>query len=186
MKMLSKVFIAVLPLVVMVGCGTAPKSSGTTAAETAGQAPPAATETVEAVDQGAVTTAMPEEMGFVGDPLDDPSSLLAKRVIYFDFDKSDVKSEFRDIIAAHAGYLADHPNASIVLEGHADERGSREYNMGLGERRANSVSRFLRVQGANGGQLEMVSYGEERPVAMGHDEASWRLNRRVEIIYQGR
>lgn len=184
MKMLSKVFIAVLPLAVMVGCGTTPKSSAPTAADTMGAAP--MVETAEAEEQGAVATGVASQTGFAGDPLDDPSSLLAKRVIYFDFDKSDIKGDFRDIIAAHAGYLAGHPGVKIVLEGHADERGSREYNMGLAERRANAVSRFLKVQGASGRQMDAVSYGEERPVAMGHDEASWRLNRRVEILYKGR
>jgi len=122
---------------------------------------------------------------FSGERLDDPASILAKRVIYFDFDRSDIKDEFRNVIKAHASYLANHPNASVVLEGHADERGSREYNIGLGERRANAVRRFLSLQGASSSQLEAISYGEERPVAFGHDESSWQLNRRVEIVYQG-
>ncbi|MFQ5470417.1 MAG: peptidoglycan-associated lipoprotein Pal [Gammaproteobacteria bacterium] len=119
------------------------------------------------------------------DPLQDPASPLSKRVIYFDFDQSEIKPEFQSIIQAHATYMAEHPGVSAVLEGHADERGSREYNVGLGERRANAVSRFLSLQGASSSQIETVSYGEERPVAFGHDEDSWRLNRRVEIIYQG-
>jgi len=112
-----------------------------------------------------------------------PSNLLNTRVIYFDFDRSKVRAEFNDVIAAHAEYLANNPGAMMKLEGHADERGSREYNIGLGERRGNSVVRHLGIQGASRGQLDVVSYGEERPASMGHDETSWQLNRRVEIIY---
>jgi peptidoglycan-associated lipoprotein len=112
-----------------------------------------------------------------------PSNLLNTRVIYFDFDRSKVRAEFNDVIAAHAEYLANNPGAMMKLEGHADERGSREYNIGLGERRGNSVARHLGLQGASRGQLDVVSYGEERPASMGHDKASWQLNRRVEIIY---
>ena len=118
------------------------------------------------------------------DPLQDPTSPLAKRVIYFDFDKSDIKSEYRPILQAHAEYLSAHPRVHVRLEGHADERGTREYNIGLGERRANSVRAYLTLQGVSASQIETISYGEERPVAMGHDESSWRLNRRVEIVYQ--
>jgi len=112
-----------------------------------------------------------------------PANLLNTRVIYFDFDRSKVRAEFNDVIAAHAEYLANNPGAMMKLEGHADERGSREYNIGLGERRGNSVARHLGLQGASRGQLEVVSYGEERPASLGHDETSWQLNRRVEIIY---
>ena len=183
MKMLSKLLIAIIPVAVMIGCATTPAPSKT---ESSGAAQQAAPAVAPAPAAEAESMAAPEETGFMGDPLDDPNSLLAKRVIYFDFDKSDIRAEFRDIISAHAGYLADHPGVKVVLEGHADERGTREYNMGLGERRATSVSRMLSVQGASSRQIETVSYGEERPVAMGHDEASWRLNRRVEIVYQGR
>jgi len=109
--------------------------------------------------------------------------LLAKRIIYFDFDNSEIKGEGTDIVAAHAKYLAAHSNAHIRLEGHADERGSREYNIGLGERRAQSVRRALLLQGASDGQITTVSYGAERPAVAGHDEAAWAKNRRVEIVY---
>ena len=102
---------------------------------------------------------------------------------YFDFDTSEIKQEARDVLVAHAQFLANNPRQNVRLEGHADERGSREYNIGLGERRGNSVARHLGLQGASRGQLDVVSYGEERPASMGHDETSWQLNRRVEIIY---
>ncbi len=130
------------------------------------------------------TMAAPGDGRFVGSPLDDPSSLLSKRVIYFDFDRAEIKVEFRDIIRAHAEYLVSNPRTRIVLEGHTDERGTREYNMGLGERRSNAVRSMLTLQGVTPGQVETVSYGEERPVALGNDEESWRLNRRVEIVYR--
>ncbi len=108
---------------------------------------------------------------------------LAKRIVYFDFDNSEIKGEGTDIVAAHAKYLSSNPSARVRLEGHTDERGSREYNVGLGERRAQSVRRALMLQGASDGQISTVSYGEERPAEAGHDEAAWAKNRRVEIIY---
>jgi peptidoglycan-associated lipoprotein len=117
---------------------------------------------------------------------DNPESLLSKRVIYFDFDKSEVKSEYRTIVAAHAAYVSAHRSARVTLEGHADERGTREYNLGLGERRGNAVSGLLSAAGAMGSQLDTVSYGEERPVCRVSDEGCWSQNRRVEIVYTAR
>ena len=111
-------------------------------------------------------------------------SLLSKRVIYFDFDKSNVKAEYRGIIAAHAAYLAAHSSARITLEGHADERGTREYNVALAERRAQAVKQLMLYEGAGNDQISIISYGEEKPVAFGHDDESMSLNRRVEIVYQ--
>jgi peptidoglycan-associated lipoprotein len=111
------------------------------------------------------------------------AGLLAKRVVYFDFDSSEIKGEGTDIVGAHAKYLANNPTARVRLEGHTDDRGSREYNIGLGERRAQSVRRALLLQGATEAQLSTVSYGAERPAVAGHDEAAWAKNRRVEIVY---
>jgi len=111
------------------------------------------------------------------------AGLLAKRTVYFDFDSSEIKGEGTDIVAAHAKYLASNPGTRVRLEGHTDERGSREYNIGLGERRAQSVRRALLLQGAADAQTSTVSYGEERPAVAGHDEAAWAKNRRVEIVY---
>jgi peptidoglycan-associated lipoprotein len=111
------------------------------------------------------------------------AGLLAKRTVYFDFDSSEIKGEGTDIVAAHAKYLAANPSTRVRLEGHTDERGSREYNIGLGERRAQAVRRALLLQGAADTQLSTVSYGEERPAVPGHDEAAWAKNRRVEIVY---
>jgi peptidoglycan-associated lipoprotein len=109
--------------------------------------------------------------------------LLIKRIVYFDFDSSEIKGEGTDIVAAHAKYLAAHGATRVRLEGHTDERGSREYNVGLGERRAQAVRRALLLQGASEAQISTVSYGEERPAVAGHDEAAWAKNRRVEIVY---
>lgn len=104
-------------------------------------------------------------------------------VIYFDFDQSDLRAEYADVLQAHANNLATDSRAQIRLEGHADERGSREYNIGLGERRSQAVRRLLLIQGASADQISTVSFGEERPAAFGSDEESWQLNRRVEIKY---
>ena len=109
---------------------------------------------------------------------------LRELVIYFDYDEADIKPEFNAMLQAHGRNLAANPNMQVRLEGHADERGSREYNIGLGERRAQAVRRILQLQGAGAQQLTTVSYGEERPAASGSDEESWRLNRRVELVYR--
>ncbi|OGT35405.1 MAG: peptidoglycan-associated lipoprotein [Gammaproteobacteria bacterium RBG_16_51_14] len=136
-----------------------------------------------ATDQGAQAYGADADAGAKASALDDPSSPLSVRVIYFDYDSSDIRSEFRPTIEAHAGYLAANSSVIVTLEGHADERGSREYNLALGERRAQSVKRQLVLLGASAGQIRLVSYGEERPAIEGHDEASWQQNRRVEILY---
>ncbi len=109
---------------------------------------------------------------------------LSRLVIYFDFDRSEIRSDFNDMLRAHGAFLADNGDRAVRLEGHADERGSREYNIGLGEQRAQAVRRVLMLQGASGDQLATVSYGEERPAAFGSDENSYSLNRRVELVYR--
>ena len=103
--------------------------------------------------------------------------------VHFEFDSSAIDSESRALIEAHAAYLAARPDVSLSLEGHADERGTREYNLALGERRGQAVRRMLRLLGINSQRLTAQSYGEENPVATGHDESAWRLNRRVEFMY---
>jgi peptidoglycan-associated lipoprotein len=113
----------------------------------------------------------------------DTDSCLRQRVVYFDLDQTVIKPEFQAQIACHAAYLRQFPEARVRLEGNADERGSREYNLGLGERRGNAVQSALSAAGASSSQLNVVSYGEERPVCRQHDESCWSKNRRVEIIY---
>jgi len=117
--------------------------------------------------------------------LNDPNSPLSQRVLYFDLDSSQIKDEDRGIITVHAQFLAAHSEISVVLEGHADERGSREYNIALGEKRAKAVKQIMSLQGVSDKQIQVISFGEERPVALGHDASAWNLNRRVEILYTG-
>ena len=120
---------------------------------------------------------------FQGHALDDPGSYLSRRIIYFDFNQSTVLPEYQPVVDAHGQYIAQNPSARVRLEGHADERGTREYNLGLGERRGNAVSGLMSAQGGRGSQLTNVSYGEERPTCRVSDEECWGMNRRVEIVY---
>ena len=118
-------------------------------------------------------------------PLTDPASILSKRSIYYDFDKYDIKDEYKALIEAHARYLRDNPQAKTLLQGNTDERGGREYNLALGQRRSDGVKRMLLLLGAKEEQIEAVSLGEEKPKAEGHDETAWAQNRRSDILYQG-
>jgi peptidoglycan-associated lipoprotein len=115
--------------------------------------------------------------------LDAPGSLLAQRIVYFDFDKSEIRADMLEMLKAHAQFLVQNPGMKVRLEGHADERGTREYNIGLGDRRAQAVRRVLLFQGVESSQLQPVSYGEERPAVDGHDDKAWAKNRRVELVY---
>ena len=125
--------------------------------------------------------------GVVGDDASNevglPPELVNKRVIYFAFDSSEIRAEDRALVAAHAKFLAGRVDVGVRLEGHTDQRGTREYNIGLGERRAQAVRAALGLQGAKDNQLSTVSYGEERPAASGEDEESMAMNRRVELVY---
>jgi peptidoglycan-associated lipoprotein len=117
--------------------------------------------------------------------LSDPESPLSNRVFYFEYDSSELKDEDKAILEKHAQFITLHPEISVVVEGHADERGTREYNLALAERRAKAAERLLTLQGVLTDQLQVISFGEERPVALGHDEDAWHLNRRVELLYSG-
>ncbi len=151
------------------GCSTSGSSSNT--GETAGSN----NGSTQGVNQGS---------GVSGSSMSDVANL--QTVFYFDFDKSVVKANGFSDLEKHAAFLAANPAAQVVLEGHADERGTREYNMALGERRAKAVSRFLQVNGASASQIETVSFGEEKPQILGHSESSWSQNRRVELKYVSR
>ena len=136
--------------------------------------------------ESATTSATGSGSSWAGHALDDPDSLLAKRTVFFEFDESVILDADRPILEAHAQYLSQNPGAAVTLEGHTDERGTREYNLALGEQRAISVRQFMSLLGASGQQLRTVSYGEERSAALGHNEEAWAQNRRVEIIYRNR
>ena len=120
------------------------------------------------------------------DPLNDPNSILAKRSVYYPFDVSVVQDADKPVVEAHAKYLSEHANRKVRLEGNCDERGSDEYNLALGQRRADGVKKMLEVGGVKDSQIETVSYGEEKPKAAGHDEASWSQNRRTDLNYNAK
>ncbi|MEJ2645484.1 MAG: peptidoglycan-associated lipoprotein Pal [Gammaproteobacteria bacterium] len=134
---------------------------------------------------GAQASGAGTEGGFQGSPINNPASPLYKKTVYFAFDSSVVNAEGQKLVAAHAKYLAAHPDLHVRLQGYTDERGSPEYNIALGWRRAQSVRQLMVVQGVKPDQISMISYGEEHPAVLGHDESAWRYNRRVEIVYTG-
>jgi peptidoglycan-associated lipoprotein len=163
----------------LAGC---PKKNTTVEPPTAGSQVPGA-GSANANGQGAYTSGTPlggDEGGAGG--AGGPGGAVGK-VIYFDFDKSDIKPEFAPIVQAHAQYLVAHPGAKLKLEGNTDERGTREYNIGLGERRAQAVRRALMLLGVPETRLTTVSFGAERPAVEGDDESAWAKNRRVELVY---
>ena len=117
-------------------------------------------------------------------PLNDPGHILSKRSIFYDYDEATIKPDYRALVEAHAKYIREHPGASVVVEGNCDERGSREYNLALGQRRAESLKNMLVLLGAPASQIEPVSLGEEKPRANGHNAQAWSQNRRSDIIYR--
>ncbi len=174
MKRFGQLLLIVLPAVLLLGCHSKPtKPEG---AQVEDRGAEGGMEGHGARDGGA----------FAGTELDDPSSPLAQRLVYFELDSSEVRGEFRPTLSAHARHLSQNPGAAVTLEGHADERGSREYNLALGEQRANAVRSLLLAEGVASAQIQAVSYGEEKPAASGHDESAWSQNRRVEIVYTRR
>lgn len=179
MKLIRLAAILVLPAFLAIGCGSTPEEEAEAQPEPVVEQP---------ADTGAEPDVTPVEPPAATQlhPLDDPDSMVFTKTIYFDFDKYDIKGEFRDVLNAHAEYLASNPSAQMTIEGHCDERGTREYNIGLGERRANAIQQILTLQGASARQITTISYGEERPVELGHDESAWGKNRRGEIVYTSR
>jgi len=132
---------------------------------------------------GVSVSGLDGEGGASGSALDaDMEQLLETNKVYFEFDSARVDEESRRIVEAHSQFLLDNPDVNVVLEGHADERGTREYNLALGERRANSVAEIMIAYGVSPGRIQTISYGEERPAALGSDESAWQLNRRVVIL----
>lgn len=140
-------------------------------------------EPIDLADDEYSSSGLDEDGSVILDPLDDPASDLFVRTIYFDYDSSNIREDSLLIVREHGKYLSDNPDRLVRLEGHADERGTREYNLALGEERAKSVREVLLVEGAQEEQIEIVSFGEERPAVEGTDESALQLNRRVEVIY---
>jgi peptidoglycan-associated lipoprotein len=180
---MNKVFWPVLIALTLSACGT---TGGTPAAvedrtgTTSTAAKPAGAESTGVSGAGVAGSALPGE---AGDPRKDPASPLSKRSIYFDFDSFVVKDEYRPMLEAHAGYLMSKRDARVILQGNADERGSREYNLALGQKRAEAVRRALAVLGVSEAQMEAISFGEEKPRNEGSTEAAYAENRRTDVVY---
>ena len=179
---MKKIVFAAFVAAFLAGCASTPteapvedKSSSTDPAATA--ATGASTSGTSTAGVGGTATG--------ANPLKDPNNILSKRSIYFEFDSFAVSEQYKPIIEAHAKYLAANRNARVALQGHADERGSREYNIALGQKRADAVKRMMTLLGVQETIVETVSFGEEKPKNPGHDEASWAENRRVDIVYAG-
>jgi peptidoglycan-associated lipoprotein len=167
MNKMSRVLIAALMCAAAVACSKKVK-----------EVPPADT----GADTGVTQPAEAAPGAYTPEDLD-TDACLRQRVVYFDFDQDVLRPEFQAAMSCHAKYLRDRPSSRMTLEGNADERGSREYNLGLGERRGNAVSSALQANGGSGSQITVVSYGEERPTCTDSSEDCWAKNRRVEIVY---
>lgn len=180
--MKKSLLFATLFSAVLAACSTTPTSTPTAAVETR-QPGAGATD----IKDNQVTTATPVQAeGIARWPeLRDPNNILFKRSVYFDFDSYVVKGEFMPLVEAHAKFLKQTAEAKILIQGNADERGSREYNLALGQKRADAVKKALSLLGVKEEQIEAVSLGEEKPKNIGHDEAAWAENRRGDILYSG-
>ncbi len=178
---MNKILWPVLVALTLSACGTTggtkatveDHSSGKTGAATSG------TETTGVGSSGVTGNAM----GDAGDPRKNPASPLSKRSVYFDFDSFVVKDEYRPMLEAHAGFLKSKPALHVTLQGNADERGSREYNLALGQKRAEAVRKSLSVLGVSDTQMEAISFGEEKPRNEGHTDAAYAENRRTDLVY---
>jgi peptidoglycan-associated lipoprotein len=180
----KRIFLPLLVLGILGGCETMGVSDEKVATiEDRGTAQPAK----QAGTDGTTTSGLagqPIDSKALGqDPRKDPASPLSKRSIYFDFDSFVVKDEYRPVVEAHAAYLTGHRNARVVIQGNADERGSREYNLALGQKRAEAVKKALAILGAQEAQLEAISFGEEKPRQVGTTEQDYAENRRADIVY---
>ncbi|MGY0505288.1 peptidoglycan-associated lipoprotein Pal [Luteimonas sp. e5] len=172
MRPLSRLILATMLCTGMVACSKKVKETP----------PPPATDTGATTSPGESAPYTPAPGAYTAADLD-TDACLRQRALYFDLDRDMVKPEFQNLILCHAKYLRDRPMARLTLEGNTDERGSQEYNLGLGERRANSVAQALQAQGASSGQITVVSYGEERPVCRESNESCWSQNRRADLNY---
>ena len=179
---IRNIFLALIASVFIAGCSSTPEDTSASEEEVM-MAPEESMEDDSMMEDSMVDGgAMGGEYGAEEEM--DPE--LKNLVVYFDFDKATIRPDAIATLQAHANYLSNTPSARVRVEGHADERGTREYNMALGERRAKAVSRFLQVNGVSGTQVESISFGEEKPAVLGHSDSSWSQNRRVELKYVSR
>jgi len=182
---MHKLIVAVFAALMIVGCTSTPTTDTTAPVEDkSGATTTPGGATTSGTGTGGVTGTQAGTAGR-GNPLRDPNSPLSKRSVYFDFDSFVVKDEYKPTIEAHARYLQQNRNQHMTVQGNTDERGSREYNIALGQKRADAVKRMMTLLGAQEGQIETVSFGKEKPRGQGHDEASWAENRRDDIVYSG-
>jgi peptidoglycan-associated lipoprotein len=181
MKRMLTIALVMAGVALLAGC---PKKHNTKDYPTAGSQVPDASTSSSGDSASTSTTPLGGDSANGGRGIPgEGTGALARKVIYFDFDKSEIKPEFADIITAAARNLSANPSMRMKLEGNTDNRGTREYNIGLGERRAQAVRRALLLQGVAESQVTTVSFGAERPAADGDDEAAWSQNRRVEVVY---
>jgi peptidoglycan-associated lipoprotein len=179
-------WIAAMLTAALAGCSSTPTQDEQSAASVEDRKPGAKPPVAQPIKQAPVA-AVDLTAGKPGAraPLSDPASILSKRSIFFDFDRYDVKDEYKALVEAHARYLRDNSQAKMLIQGNTDERGGREYNLALGQRRSEAVKRMLILLGAKEEQVEAVSLGEEKPKAESHSEEAWAQNRRGDILYQG-
>lgn len=190
MKSYLKLLMVLVPVAVLGGCASpkvvkpAPVEDRVAPAVT----PSTSGTPVAPITPGVEVLAAPDKGNFAGeelvDPLQNATGLLANKTIYFEYDSSEIREEGRAIVEAHAANLIKNPKLTVTLEGHADERGSREYNLALGESRAKAVQQLMQFKGVPAKQIETVSFGEERPADTGHEDSAWVKNRRVELIHK--
>ncbi len=185
MHSLSRLALISLPLALVAACSSTPVAPPAAAPKPVAAAPapapaPAPAAAPKPAAQSTITSvALP-------DYLDPKNPLSRDRSVYFDFDDFSIKTQYQDLITRHGSYLASHPGVAIKVEGNCDERGSAEYNLALGQKRAQSVVNALKVLGVKDNQMEAISWGEEHPRATGHDETAWAENRRADLDYPGK
>jgi len=181
---MNKMLIGVLAALLVAACSTTPTQEGGAPVDERNPnaaAPGAATSGATA---GSVAGTA-NQGAFQGNPLKDPGSILSKRSVYFDFDAYAIRDDYKSLLEAHAKYLQANRNAHMTIEGNTDERGSREYNIALGQRRADAAKRMMMLVGATDAQIDTVSFGKEKPKNPGHDESAWAENRRDDLAYKG-
>jgi peptidoglycan-associated lipoprotein len=179
-----KRYLAVMSIALLAACSSTPTSEqeGAAVEDRSGATASAPAQKPQAQTTGPSTKPLADK-SLSGNPLKDPANILSKRSVYFELDSNVVRDEFKPLVSAHARYLQQNRTQKVTIQGNTDERGSREYNIALGQRRADAVKQMMTLLGAQSEQIETVSFGEEKPKATGSDEQSWSENRRADIVY---